>query len=193
MSGRKKAGKAVGTQIAPKPPTKLKDDEILDLINKQPITQELLDDIQNLPNKDRQSLITKLAAGKTHRQAMKEIRAKNKKAKDKVEKQQKTTQTKVEEAAENVGSGIEPSEMTSKQKEYYRDLNKKIQDTERSVSGKQFKKRGGLVGGQNKLDVNKDGKITGTDFEMLKMNKKKYGGKITYRMTGGQVVDSGYD
>tara|TARA_R100000152_G_C6759823_1_gene183809 strand:- start:970 stop:1509 length:540 start_codon:yes stop_codon:yes gene_type:complete len=179
MSGRKKAGKAVGTQIAPKPPTKLKNDEILDLRNKQPMTQELLDDIQNLPNKDRQSLITKLAAGKTHRQAMKEIRAKNKKAKDKVEKQQKTAQTKVEEAAENVGSGIEPSEMTSKQKEYYRDLAQKLEDAERTASGKQFKKHGG--------------KITGTDFEMLKMNKKKYGGKITYRMTGGQVVDSGYD
>ena len=179
MSGKKKVGKEIGTQIAPKPPTKLKDDEILDLRNKQPLTQKLLDDIQNLSNKDRQSLINKLAAGKTHRQAMKEIRAKNKKAKTKVEKQQKTVETKVEEAMENVGSGIEPSETTLKQKEYYRDLNKKIQDAEKSVSGKQFKKHGG--------------KITGTDFEMLKMNKKKYGGKITYRMTGGQVVDSGYD
>mgnify|MGYP003120125509 CR=1 FL=1 len=55
------------------------------------------------------------------------------------------------------------------------------------------RKGGGLVGGQKKLDVNKDGKITGSDFEMLKMNKKKYGGKISYRMKGGQVVDAGYD
>ena len=55
------------------------------------------------------------------------------------------------------------------------------------------KANGSLVGGQKKLDVNRDGKITGSDFEMLKMNKKKYGGKISYRMKGGQVVDAGYD
>ena len=48
-----------------------------------------------------------------------------------------------------------------------------------------------LVGNQTKLDANKDGKISGVDFEILR--KKKYGGKITYRMTGGQVVDSSYD
>ena len=55
------------------------------------------------------------------------------------------------------------------------------------------KKMGGgkLIGGQKKLDANKDGKISGVDFEILR--KKKYGGKITYRMTGGQVVDSSYD
>tara|TARA_R100000988_G_C3977006_1_gene154754 strand:+ start:198 stop:770 length:573 start_codon:yes stop_codon:yes gene_type:complete len=190
MSAKKKAGKAVGTQIAPKPPTKLKDDEILDLRGAETLTPKLLKDMQTLPNKDLKSLVNKLSAGKTHRQAIKEIKAKNKKAKTKVEKQQKTAETKVEEAAENVGSKIEPSEMTSKQKEYVRDLDKKITDTERTLSGKQFKKDGGLVGGQNKLDVNKDGKITGTDFEML---KKKHGGKITYRMTGGQVVGAGYD
>jgi hypothetical protein len=27
----------------------------------------------------------------------------------------------------------------------------------------------------------------------LKQSKKKHGGKITYKMTGGQVVDAGYD
>jgi len=53
--------------------------------------------------------------------------------------------------------------------------------------------QGKLIGKQKKLDVNKDGKITGSDFEMLKGNRKKYGGKITYRMAGGQVVDAGYD
>ena len=53
--------------------------------------------------------------------------------------------------------------------------------------------QGKLIGKQKKLDVNKDGKITGSDFEMLKGNRKKYGGKISYRMTGGQVVDSSYD
>ena len=59
---------------------------------------------------------------------------------------------------------------------------------------REHRKNGGsLIGKQKNLDVNKDGKITGSDFEMLKMNKKKYGGKINYRMKGGQVVDSGYD
>ncbi len=52
---------------------------------------------------------------------------------------------------------------------------------------------GGLIGGQKKLDANKDGKISGADFEILGANRKKYGGKITYKMTGGQVVDSSYD
>ena len=49
---------------------------------------------------------------------------------------------------------------------------------------------GGLVGEQTKLDMNKDGKITGQDFKMM---SKKYGGKITYRMSGGQVTGAGYD
>ena len=49
---------------------------------------------------------------------------------------------------------------------------------------------GGLVGGQTKLDMNKDGMITGQDFKMM---PKKYGGKITYRMSGGKVASAGYD
>ena len=54
------------------------------------------------------------------------------------------------------------------------------------------KRTGGpLVGNQDKLDANNDGKISGADFTILR--KKKYGGKITYKMTGGQVVDSSYD
>ena len=52
---------------------------------------------------------------------------------------------------------------------------------------------GGLIGGQKKLDANKDGKISGVDFKILGANRKKYGGKITYKMTGGQVVESSYD
>jgi len=34
-------------------------------------------------------------------------------------------------------------------------------------------KIGGLVGGQKKLDKNKDGKITGADFKMMKKKSKK--------------------
>ena len=35
------------------------------------------------------------------------------------------------------------------------------------------KKNGGLVGGQKKLDKNKDGKITGADFKMMKKKTTK--------------------
>ena len=41
------------------------------------------------------------------------------------------------------------------------------------------------------LDKDKDGMITGKDFKI--MSKKKYGGKITYRMSGGKVAGAGYD
>lgn len=34
-------------------------------------------------------------------------------------------------------------------------------------------KVGGLVGGQKKLDKNKDGKITGADFKMMKKKSTK--------------------
>ena len=39
-------------------------------------------------------------------------------------------------------------------------------------------KKGGLIGGQKKLDANKDGKISGDDFKILrgKQNKMKGGG-----------------
>ena len=52
---------------------------------------------------------------------------------------------------------------------------------------------GGLIGGQKKLDANKDGEISGADFKIMGANRKKYGGKISYKMAGGQVVDSSYD
>ena len=37
---------------------------------------------------------------------------------------------------------------------------------------------GGLVGGQTKLDMNKDGMITKQDFKMMPKNKKMGGGKV---------------
>ena len=48
-------------------------------------------------------------------------------------------------------------------------------------------KRGGsaLKGGQSKLDKNKDGKITGADFAMMKKKKKKK--KRTKAMGGGMM------
>ena len=44
---------------------------------------------------------------------------------------------------------------------------------------------------QAKLDLNNNDRIDGEDFKLLA--KKKYGGKITYRMGGGKVVSVGYD
>jgi len=55
-------------------------------------------------------------------------------------------------------------------KNTYEKADKAIRDIE-------MKKNGGLVGGQKKLDKNKDGKITGADFKMMKKKKKKKGKK----------------
>ena len=43
-------------------------------------------------------------------------------------------------------------------------------------------KSGGLIGGQHKLDKNKDGKISGADFKMM-----EYGGEVTGMKYGGKV------
>ena len=50
-------------------------------------------------------------------------------------------------------------------------------------------KKGGLIGGQKKLDANKDGKISGDDFKILrgKQNKMK-GGGIAIRGTNFKGV-----
>jgi hypothetical protein len=40
------------------------------------------------------------------------------------------------------------------------------------------KARGGVVGGQKKLDMNKDGKLTKVDFQMLGNKSKPFKGKI---------------
>lgn len=52
----------------------------------------------------------------------------------------------------------------------------KIAEKYMSMGGKMY-----LKGGQVKLDKNKDGKITGKDFKMMKAKKKKYadGGKVS--------------
>ena len=67
---------------------------------------------------------------------------------------------------------------------------KEATDQKLKGGGMIYKDMGGLVGGQTKLDMNKDGMITGQDFKMM---PKKYGGKITYRMSGGKVASAGYD
>lgn len=51
---------------------------------------------------------------------------------------------------------------------------------------------GGLVGGQVKLDKNKDGKISGEDFRMMSyggaVKKMKYGGKVGGCRGGGAAI-----
>ena len=47
---------------------------------------------------------------------------------------------------------------------------------------------GGLTGNQKKLDKNKDGKITGKDFKMLR-NKKSKGGRVKMAEGSNQKVD----
>jgi hypothetical protein len=50
-------------------------------------------------------------------------------------------------------------------------------------------KKGGLIGGQKKLDANKDGKISGDDFKILKAkNNKMKGGGIAIRGTNFKGV-----
>ena len=71
-----------------------------------------------------------------------------------------------------------------------KDIIKKAADQKLKGGGMIYKDMGGLVGGQTKLDMNKDGMITGQDFKMM---TKKHGGKITYRMNGGQVVAGSYE
>ena len=48
---------------------------------------------------------------------------------------------------------------------------------------------GGLTGGQKKLDKNKDGKISGEDFKILRGEKKNT--KVQKMMGGGQVCRGG--
>ena len=71
-----------------------------------------------------------------------------------------------------------------------KDIIKKAADQKLKGGGMIYKDMGGLVGGQTKLDMNKDGMITGQDFKMM---TKKHGGKITYRMNGGPVVAGSYE
>jgi len=50
-------------------------------------------------------------------------------------------------------------------------------------------KKGGLIGGQKKLDANKDGKISGDDFKILKAKKNKMkGGGIAIKGTNFKGV-----
>jgi hypothetical protein len=51
-----------------------------------------------------------------------------------------------------------------------------------SEAGKSKMAMGGLSGNQSKIDVNKDGKISGEDFKMLRTKNKRGGGMATRGM-----------
>jgi hypothetical protein len=56
------------------------------------------------------------------------------------------------------------------------------------AGGKMVKKMmssGKLVGGQTKIDKNKDGKITGDDFALLRKGNRMAGGKMVKKMMSG--------
>ena len=57
---------------------------------------------------------------------------------------------------------------------------------------KKMMSSGKLVGGQTKLDKNKDGKITGDDFAMLRKGNGMAGGKMVKKMMAkGKMVKGG--
>tara|TARA_R100000995_G_scaffold82047_1_gene55491 strand:- start:818 stop:1138 length:321 start_codon:yes stop_codon:yes gene_type:complete len=56
------------------------------------------------------------------------------------------------------------------------DETKKAEEGESVIM--ESKASGGLVGGQKKLDKNKDGKISGADFKILRSKNYAYGGRV---------------
>ena len=48
----------------------------------------------------------------------------------------------------------------------------------KNIQQPKSKASGGLVGGQTKLDKNKDGKISGADFKILRSKNYAYGGRV---------------
>ena len=57
--------------------------------------------------------------------------------------------------------------------------------TDAQIKAAQGKKDGGLIGGQTKLDKNKDGKLSGVDFKMM----NKGGGSNTVMCKGNGVAN----
>ena len=49
-----------------------------------------------------------------------------------------------------------------------------------------------LKGGQVKLDMNKDGKLSGEDFKMMSKKKAAYGMKMKKSFMGGGIMKSRY-
>ena len=61
----------------------------------------------------------------------------------------------------------------------------------KNIQQPKSKASGGLVGGQTKLDKNKDGKISGVDFDIMKrMKRMNKGGYVKNYAYGGRVAKS---
>jgi hypothetical protein len=99
--------------------------------------------------------------------------------------------SRTEEGYLNPFSGKE-KRYTAKEKAYIKDLAKRLEDAEKTA------RKGG---GQTKPKPKKIKKPVGMSATFPRHVKKstygvtakKHGGKITYKMSGGQVVDAGYD
>ena len=64
-----------------------------------------------------------------------------------------------------------------------KEFSKKVaKQNEKNMKNVKKMEDGGLIGGQKKLDKNKDGKISGDDFAMM-----EYGGKVEEYGGGGKV------
>ena len=104
----------------------------------------------------------------------------------------------------NIGSTDSPSTRGQDPKDIYSEedlkrllesagvrMKKKVQKKKYGGSVKKYAD-GGLVGGQHKLDKNKDGKISGEDFRMMEyggaVKKMRYGGKVGECRGGGAAV-----
>ena len=98
----------------------------------------------------------------------------------------------------NIGSTDSPSTRGQDPKDIYGEedlkrllesagvkMNQKVQKKKYGGSVKKYT-AGGLVGGQHKLDKNKDGKISGEDFRMM-----AYGGPVKKMSRGGRAAIAG--
>tara|TARA_R100001509_G_C4757129_1_gene178415 strand:- start:24 stop:377 length:354 start_codon:yes stop_codon:yes gene_type:complete len=89
----------------------------------------------------------------------------------------------------NIGSTDSPSTRGQDPKDIYseEDLKRLLESAGVKMEKKvEKKKAGGLVGGQVKLDKNKDGKISGADFKMMKK-----GGAVKKMTKGGAACRGG--
>ena len=79
--------------------------------------------------------------------------------------------------------------MAQHYKPYASRIEKGVLDQKKEDEKMQGMKKGGITGGRKKLDVNKDGKISGEDFEILRGKKNKMrGGGIAIKGTNFKGV-----
>tara|TARA_R110002020_G_scaffold465735_1_gene687343 strand:+ start:969 stop:1385 length:417 start_codon:yes stop_codon:yes gene_type:complete len=102
-----------------------------------------------------------------------------------------------------MGTIIKPKSTTKTLLRRQQKVADKVLKEELEENKKRRRRKGYIIGGQVKLDKNKDGKITGEDFKMMRKkmmgggmpmkDKKKmmgymYGGKVKKMMGGGMTM-----